>query len=60
MTSLICRFESDGTIEYQGFKAVYEFIPNPMEKLPLISKCEFELGGPMGYLGEPGGRRARG
>jgi len=49
--SLWLRFESDGTIEYQGFKAVYEFIPNPMEKLPLISKCEFELGGPMGYLG---------
>ena len=39
------------TIEYGGFKAVYDFIPNPLGDLPLIAKCEFELGGPMGYLG---------
>ena len=45
------RFVSDATIEYGGFKAVYDYIPNPLETLPLIAKCEFELGGPMGYLG---------
>jgi len=49
--SLWLRFVSDATIEYGGFKAVYDYIPNPLETLPLIAKCEFELGGPMGYLG---------
>jgi len=49
--SLWLRFVSDQTIEYGGFKAVYDYIPNPLETLPLIAKCEFELGGPMGYLG---------
>ena len=49
--SQFSRFVSDATIEYGGFKAVYDYIPNPLETLPLIAKCEFELGGPMGYLG---------
>ena len=50
-TSQFSRFVSDATIEYGGFKAVFDYIPNPLETLPLIAKCEFELGGPMGYLG---------
>ena len=49
--SRFSRFVSDATIEYGGFKAVFDYIPNPLETLPLIAKCEFELGGPMGYLG---------
>jgi len=49
--SLWLRFVSDGTIEYQGFKAVYDFIPNPMEIIPFIPKCEFEIGGAMDYIG---------
>ena len=49
--SQFSRFVSDATIEYGGFKAVFDYIPNPLETLPLIAKCEFELGGPMGYLG---------
>ena len=47
-----CRFVSDGTIEYNGFRAVYTFIPNPLENIPFISKCEFEIGGPTDYIGE--------
>ena len=47
-----CRFVSDGTIEYEGFKAVYDFIPNPLENIPFISKCEFEYGGSMDFIGE--------
>ena len=43
---------SDGTIEYSGFKAVYDFIPNPMEIIPFIPKCEFEIGGAMDFIGE--------
>ena len=46
------RFVSDGTIEYEGFKAVYSFIPNPLETLPFIPKCEFEVGGATGFIGE--------
>ena len=46
------RFVSDGTIEYSGFKAVYQFIPNPLETLPFIPKCEFEVGGSTGFIGE--------
>ena len=46
-----CRFVSDGTIEYSGFKAVYQFIPNPLETLPFIPKCEFEVGGSTGFIG---------
>ena len=50
--SLWLRFVSDGTIEYAGFKAVYDFIPNPMEIIPFIPKCEFEIGGAMDFIGE--------
>ena len=46
------RFVSDGTIEYSGFKAVYSFIPNPLENIPFISKCEFEIGGATDYIGK--------
>jgi len=49
--SLWLRFVSDGTIEYNGFKAVYNFIPNPLETLPFIPKCEFEIGGAMDFIG---------
>jgi len=45
------RFVSDGTIQYDGFRAVYEFIPNPLESIPFISKCEFEIGGATDYIG---------
>jgi len=48
--SLWLRFVSDGTIEYSGFKAVYDFIPNPMEIIPFIPKCEFEIGGAMDFI----------
>ena len=40
------------TIEYGGFKAVYDFIPNPMEIVPFIPKCEFEIGGNMDFIGK--------
>ena len=50
--SLWLRFVSDGTIEYNGFKAVYNFIPNPLETLPFIPKCEFEIGGSMDFIGK--------
>ena len=49
---IIGRFVSDGTIEYSGFKAVYDFIRNPLEIIPNISKCEFEYGGAMDFIGE--------
>jgi len=49
--SLWLRFVSDGTIEYSGFRAVYNFIPNPLESIPFISKCEFEIGGITNYIG---------
>jgi len=49
--SLWLRFVSDGTIEYNGFKAVYNFIPNPLETLPFIPKCQFEIGGSMDFIG---------
>lgn len=49
--SLWLRFVSDGTIEYRGFKAVYSFIPNPLESIPLIEKCQFEVTGSMEYIG---------
>jgi hypothetical protein len=42
--SLWMRFKSDSTIQYQGFKAVYSFIENPMDHMPDIGKCEFEAG----------------
>ena len=51
-SSSTSRFVSDGTIEYNGFKAVYDFIQNPLEKIPYISKCEFEYGGAMDFIGE--------
>jgi len=49
--SLWLRFVSDGTIEYSGFKAVYTYIPNPLETLPFIPKCEFEIGGSQDFIG---------
>jgi len=49
--SLWLRFVSDGTIEYTGFKAVYHYIPNPLETLPFIPKCEFEIGGSQNFIG---------
>jgi len=49
--SLWLRFVSDGTIEYNGFKAVYHYIPNPLETLPFIPKCEFEIGGSQDFIG---------
>ena len=49
---ILYRFVSDGTIEYSGFKAVYQFIPNPLETLPFIPKCEFEVGGSTGFIGK--------
>jgi len=49
--SLWLRFVSDGTIEYNGFKAVYSFILNPLETLPFIPKCQFEVGGAMDFIG---------
>ena len=49
--SLWLRFVSDGTIEYTGFRAVYDFIPNPLQTLPFIPKCEFEIGGAMDFIG---------
>jgi len=49
--SLWLRFVSDGTIEYKGFKAVYNFIPNPLESLPIIPKCEFEVSGSYNWIG---------
>jgi len=49
--SLWLRFVSDGTIEYNGFKAVYTYIPNPLETLPFIPKCEFEIGGSQDFIG---------
>jgi len=49
--SLWLRFVSDGTIEYNGFKAVYQYIPNPLETLPFIPKCEFEIGGSQDFIG---------
>ena len=50
--SLWLRFVSDGTIEYSGFRAVYEYVLNPMEIIPFIPKCEFEIGGAMDFIGE--------
>lgn len=52
-TSLWLRFVSDGTIEYNGFRAVYEYIQNPLESLPYIPKCEFEVGGNQDFIGTP-------
>jgi len=49
--SLWLRFVSDGTIEYDGFQAVYNFIPNPLESLPFIPKCEFSVSGATGFIG---------
>ena len=48
---MIHRFKADANIEYNGFKAVYNFIPNPLETEPFIPKCEFEVGGSTGFLG---------
>ena len=31
--------------QYAGFKAVYRYIPNPLDNLPDIGKCTFEAGG---------------
>ena len=37
---------------YSGFRAVYEYVLNPMEIIPFIPKCEFEIGGAMDFIGE--------
>ena len=39
------RFISDSTIQYQGFKAVYQYIVNPLDPKPDIGDCAFEAGG---------------
>ena len=31
---------------------MYDFIPNPMEIIPFIPKCEFEIGGAMDFIGK--------
>ena len=49
--SLWLRFSSDKTISYTGFKAVYNYIKNPMEGLPDIGKCTFEIGGFQDFIG---------
>lgn len=49
--SLWLRFSSDKTISYTGFKAVYQFIPNPLGDLPDIGKCTFEAGGFQDFIG---------
>ena len=33
-------------------QAVYHYIPNPLETLPFIPKCEFEIGGSQDFIGE--------
>jgi hypothetical protein len=49
--SLWLRFVSDLNIEYSGFKGVYHYIPNPIDTLPYIPKCEFEITGEQNYIG---------
>ena len=49
--SLWLRFTSDSNIQYTGFKAVYTFIQNPMDNLPDIGKCTFEIGGHESFIG---------
>ena len=49
--SLWLRFVSDKNIQYSGFKGVYNYIPNPIDTLPYIPKCEFEITGEQGYIG---------
>ena len=39
---------------------MYDFIPNPLENIPFISKCEFEYGGSMDFIGEITWRVSRG
>ena len=43
--SLWMRFISDSTIQYTGFKAVYQYIINPMDPTPDIGECAFEASG---------------
>ncbi len=43
--ALWMRFNSDSTIQYTGFKAVYTFIENPLDDIPDIGPCTFETGG---------------
>jgi len=50
--SLWMRFISDGTIEYNGFKVVYEFVKNPFENtVPALPACQFEVGGVSDFIG---------
>jgi len=50
--SLWLRFVSDWTIEYKGFKAVYEYLENPLENLtPSRPPCQFEVGGATDFIG---------
>ena len=47
------RFVSDKTIEYNGFKIVYEFVKNPLENnVPARPPCQFEVGGVSDFIGE--------
>lgn len=48
--SLWLRFVSDTSIEYNGFKGVYHYIPNPIGTLPYIPKCEFEIVGDQDFI----------
>ena len=43
--SLWMRFSTDCTIQYMGFKAVYQQIQNPLDHLPDIGKCAFDAAG---------------
>uniref|UniRef100_A0A6A7G1V8 Neuropilin and tolloid-like protein 2 n=2 Tax=Hirondellea gigas TaxID=1518452 RepID=A0A6A7G1V8_9CRUS len=43
------RFRSDETLEYKGFRAVYEYIVQEMGR-PEIPPCHFETGGVTGLL----------
>lgn len=49
--SLWLRFKSDATVEYNGFRAEYSFIENPLEFMPDIGKCEFEAGDFQDFIG---------
>ncbi|XP_076045117.1 uncharacterized protein LOC143027627 [Oratosquilla oratoria] len=44
------RFHSDDTIQYQGFRAVYEFFRNEAIDRPEIGPCHFEVSGVQGIV----------
>jgi len=45
------RFRSDDTIEYAGFRAVYQFLPDISHKRPYQGACSFEMSGLDGSFG---------